>query len=76
MPTQVFVDTKDDPRWTKGKNLMPTITKQELLNNSKNLNKAIVIVPNKYDRDFITTEIYQQSKKIGQTKSGKIYQLH
>lgn len=76
MPTQVFVDTKDDPRWTKGKNLMPTITKQELLNNSQNLNKAIVIVPNKYDRDFITTEIYQQSKKIGQTKSGKIYQLH
>ena len=34
-PTQVFVDTTDNPRWTEGKALMPTITKETFLRQRK-----------------------------------------
>ena len=47
-PTQIFVDTTDDPRWTEGKALMPTITKETFLQQRNQNHGAYVIVPNKY----------------------------
>ena len=74
-PTQVFVDTTDDSRWTKGKALMPTITKETFLQQSNQNHGAYVIVPNKYDKDFTNTFPYPKAKLVNKTKIASIYKL-
>lgn len=74
-PTQVFVDTTDDPRWTEGKALMPTITKESFLQQSNQNHGAYVIVPNKYNKDFTNTFPYPKAKLVNKTKIASIYKL-
>lgn len=75
-PTQVFVHTTDDPRWTEGKALMPTITKDEFYKIVPNESGAIIIVPTKYNKNFIESPTYTKVKEIGKTKSARIYKVN
>ena len=74
-PTQVFVHTTDDPRWTEGKALMPTITKETFLQQRNQNHGAYVIVPNKYDKDFTNIFPYPKAKLVNKTKIASIYKL-
>ena len=75
-PTQVFVHTTDDPRWTEGKALMPTITKDEFYQIVPNESSAVIIVPNKYGKNFIESPAYPLVKEIGKTQSTRIYKVN
>ncbi len=74
-PTQVFVKTTDDPRWTKGKTLMPSITESEFLEALTNTQQGIIIVPNRYKKEFEVSPAALYTKEIGKTENTKIYQL-
>lgn len=74
-PTQVFVKTTDDPRWTKGKTLMPSITESEFLEALTNTQQGIIIVPNRYNKEFEASPASLYTKEIGKTENTKIYQL-
>ncbi|MBF1763377.1 MAG: dolichyl-phosphate-mannose--protein mannosyltransferase, partial [Veillonella sp.] len=74
-PTQIFVDTTDDPRWTEGKALMPTITKETFLQQRNQNHGAYVIVPNKYNKDFTNIFPYPKAKLVNKTKIASIYKL-
>ena len=74
-PTQVFVKTTDDPRWTKGKTLMPSITESEFLEALTNTQQGIIIVPNRYKKEFEASPASLYTKEIGKTENTKIYQL-
>ena len=74
-PTQVFVKTTDDPRWTKGKTLMPSITESEFLEALTNTQQGIIIVPNRYKKEFEESPASLYTKEIGKTENTKIYQL-
>ena len=43
-PTQVFVHTTDNPLWTAGKTLMPTITLEEFDTKSICMKKALSLL--------------------------------
>lgn len=75
-PTQVFVHTTDDPRWTEGKSLMPTITKDEFYQIVPNESGAVIIVPNKYGKNFVESPAYPLVKEIGKTQSVRIYKIN
>lgn len=75
-PIQVFVHTTDDPRWTEGKALMPTITKDEFYKIVSHESDAIIIVPNKYGKTFIESPTYTRVKEIGKTQSTRIYKVN
>lgn len=74
-PTQVFVHTTDNPLWTEGKTLMPTITKDEFYQTVPNEHDAIIIVPDKYNKKFIESSAYPMTKEIGKTATAKIYKV-
>ncbi len=68
-PTQVFVKTTDDPRWTKGKTLMPSITESEFLEALTNTQQGIIIVPNRYNKEFEASPASLYTKEIGKTEN-------
>ena len=74
-PTQIFVDTTDDPRWTAGKALMPTITKETFLQQKNEHHGSYVIVPKKYDKEFTDSFPYPKAKLVNKTKIASIYKL-
>lgn len=74
-PTQVFVHTTDNPLWTAGKTLMPTINAEEFYQRIPNEQGTTIIVPNKYNQNFIVSPAYSATKEIGKTASAKIYRI-
>lgn len=74
-PTQVFVHTTDNPLWTAGKTLMPTITIDEFYQRLITERGATIIVPNKYNKNFVDSPAYAATKEIGKTVSAKVYQI-
>lgn len=74
-PTQVFVHTTDNPLWTAGKTLMPTINVEEFYQRIPNEQGTTIIVPNKYNQNFIVSPAYSATKEIGKTASAKIYRI-
>lgn len=75
-PIQVFVSSKDDPRWTEGKNLMPTITKDEFTDTVLQSDSAIVIVPKKFIEDFKINPVSYFMTEVGHTKAGTVFELN
>ena len=75
-PTQVFVHSTDNPLWTKGKALMPTITKDEFSQIAPYKAGDLIIVPNKYNKDFIESSTNTVVKEIGKTQSARIYKVN
>lgn len=75
MPTQVFVHTTDNPLWTAGKTLMPTITVDEFDTRISSEKGAIIIVPNKYSKEFTNSPTNIIATEIGKTKSARIYKI-
>lgn len=74
LPTSVFINSNDDPRWTKGKALMPTITKDEFINHIIEDPTALVIVPKKFKTDYENSMAATVTKKIGANDSAIIYE--
>ena len=74
-PTQVFVHTTDNPLWTAGKTLMPTITVDEFDTRISSEKGAIIIVPNKYSKEFTNSPTNIIATEIGKTKSARIYKI-
>ncbi|WP_251425329.1 ArnT family glycosyltransferase [Veillonella agrestimuris] len=74
VPTSVFVGSNDDPRWTKGKALMPTITKDEFMNRIVADPTALVIVPKKFKVDYENSIASTVTQKIGANDSAIIYE--
>lgn len=74
-PTQVFVHNTDNPLWTAGKTLMPTITTDEFYQRLITERGATIIVPNKYNKNFVDSPAYTATKEIGKTVSAKVYQI-
>ena len=74
-PTQVFVHTTDNPLWTAGKTLMPTITLEEFDRRVSAEKGAIIIVPNKYSKEFTNSPTNIIATEIGENESSRIYQI-
>ena len=74
-PTQVFVHTTDNPVWTAGKTLMPTITVEEFDTRISNEKGATIIVPNKYSKEFANSPTNNIATEVGKTKSASIYKI-
>lgn len=75
-PTQVFVHTTDNPLWTAGKTLMPTITVEEFEKKVSTEKGAIIIVPNKYIKEFTISPINKIATEVGKSSSTIIYQIY
>lgn len=75
-PTQVFVDTTDNPLWIAGKTLMPTITIEEFEKRISTEKGATIIVPNKYIKEFTSSPINTIATEVGKSRGTKIYQIH
>ena len=74
-PTQVFVHTTDNPLWTAGKTLMPTITVEEFEKRVSIEKGAIIIVPNKYIKEFTSSPINIIATEVGKSGAARIYQI-
>ena len=74
-PTQVFVHTTDNPLWTAGKTLMPTITAEEFEKRVSIEKGAIIIVPNKYIKEFTSSPINIIAIEVGKSGAARIYQI-
>ena len=74
-PTQVFVHTTDNPLWTAGKTLMPTITLEEFDRRVSAEKGAIIIVPNKYSKEFTNSPTNIMATEVGKNESTRIYQI-
>ena len=74
-PTQVFVHTTDNPLWTAGKTLMPTITLEEFDRRVSAEKGALIIVPNKYSKEFTNSPTNIMATEIGKNESTRIYQI-
>ena len=74
-PTQVFVHTTDNPLWTAGKTLMPTITLEEFDRRVSAEKGAIIIVPNKYSKEFTNSPTNIIATEVGKNGSSRIYQI-
>lgn len=74
-PTQVFVHTTDNPLWTAGKTLMPTITVDEFDRRVSTEKGAIIIVPNKYSKEFTNSPTHIIVTEVGKTKLARIYKI-
>lgn len=75
-PTQVFVHTTDNPLWTAGKTLMPTITVEEFEKKVSTEKGSIIIVPNKYIKEFTISPINKIATEVGKSSSTIIYQIY
>ena len=75
-PTQVFVHTTDNPLWTAGKTLMPTITVEEFEKRVSTEKGAIIIVPNKYIKEFTSSPTNIIATEVGKSGAARIYQIH
>ncbi len=74
-PTQVFIHTTDNPLWTAGKTLMPTITVDEFEKRVSIEKGAIIIVPNKYIKEFTSSPTNIIATEVGKSGSARIYQI-
>ena len=74
-PTQVFVHTTDNPLWTAGKTLMPTITVEEFDRKVSVEKGTIIIVPNKYSKEFTNSPTNIIATEVGKNGSSRIYQI-
>lgn len=74
-PTQVFVHTTDNPLWTAGKTLMPTITLEEFDRRVSAEKGALIIVPNKYNKEFTNSPTNIIATEVGKNESTRIYQI-
>ena len=75
IPTQVYLNKTDDERWAKARNIMPTITKDEFLDQLPNELNAIVIVPNRNIKDFESSPAAVITKPLGKTNGATIYKV-
>ena len=75
IPTQVYLNKTDDERWANARNIMPTITKDEFLDQLPKEPNAIIIVPNRNVNDFESSNAFIITKSIGKTDGAKIYQV-
>ena len=75
IPTQVYLNKTDDERWAKARNIMPTITKDEFLDQLPNESNAIVIVPNRNIKDFESSPAAVITKPLGKTNGATIYKV-
>ena len=75
-PTQVFVHTTDNPLWTAGKTLMPTITVEEFEKRVSIEKGAIIIVPNKYIKEFTSSPTNIIATEVSKSGAARIYQIH
>ena len=71
-----FVHTTDNPLWTAGKTLMPTITLEEFDRRVSAEKGAIIIVPNKYSKEFTNSPTNIIATEVGKNGSSRIYQIH
>lgn len=74
-PTQVFIHTTDNPLWTAGKTLMPTITVDEFEKRVFIEKGAIIIVPNKYIKEFTSSPTNIIATEVGKSGAARIYQI-
>ena len=74
-PTQVFIHTTDNPLWTAGKTLMPTITVDEFEKIVSIEKGAIIIVPNKYIKEFTSSPTNIIATEVGKSGAARIYQI-
>ena len=74
-PTQVFIHTTDNPLWTAGKTLMPTITVDEFEKRVSIEKGAIIIVPNKYIKEFTSSPTNIIATEVGKSGAARIYQI-
>lgn len=74
-PTQVFIHTTDNPLWTAGKTLMPTITVEEFEKRVSIEKGAIIIVPNKYIKEFTSSPTNIIATEVGKSGAARIYQI-
>ena len=75
IPTQVYLNKTDDERWAKARNIMPTITKDEFLDQLSNESNAIVIVPNRNIKDFESSAAAVITKPFGKTNGATVYKV-
>ena len=54
---------------------MPTITIDEFYQRLITERGATIIVPNKYNKNFVDSPAYAATKEIGKTVSAKVYQI-
>lgn len=75
VPTLVTTVSDDDPLWTKGKNIMPTITKEVFTKKINSPSEPMtVIVPNKYKDDFAHIQP-RTAQAIVHTAIGTVWQI-
>lgn len=75
IPTQVYLNKDDDERWAKARNIMPTITKDEFLDQLQKKSNAIVIVPNRNIKDFEDSAAAIITKPLGKTNGATVYKV-
>lgn len=75
IPTQVYLNKDDDERWAKARNIMPTITKDEFLDQLPKKSNAIVIVPNRNIKDFEDSAAAIITKPLGKTNGATVYKV-
>lgn len=75
IPTQVYLNKDDDERWAKARNIMPTITKDEFLDQLPKKSNAIVIVPNRNIKDFEDSASAIITKPLGKTNGATVYKV-
>lgn len=75
IPTQVYLNKTDDERWAKARNIMPTITKDEFLDQLPKESNAIIIVPNRNIKDFESSAAAVITKPFGKTNGATVYKV-
>lgn len=75
IPTQVYLNKTDDERWAKARNIMPTITKDDFLDQLPKESNAIVIVPNRNIKDYESSAAAVITKPLGKTNGATVYKV-
>ena len=71
--TVLLDDSENGDVWDTGKNIMPKISSKELLSNADRLQKALIYVPRKHQKDFEKMELFQKLKVTHQDSRGTFY---
>ena len=71
--TVLLDDSDNGDVWDTGKNIMPKISSKELLSNADRLQKALIYVPRKHQKDFEKMELFQKLKVAHQDSRGTFY---
>ena len=74
IPTLIRAHTNDNAKWEQGKMVMPYISEEQLAYNIKNKGDfAIIIVPNKFYRQFYSSPLFPNTELTKTTENNYVF---